>query len=56
MFSLAINVYRFFVEFLNGQCFDVPGFQFKSGPYFNISNLFTKIYNTLYYTTNLYLQ
>ena len=28
----------------------------KSGPYFNMSNLFTKIYNMLYYTTNLYLQ
>ena len=24
--------------------------------YFNMSNLFTKIYNVLYYTTNLYLQ
>jgi hypothetical protein len=24
--------------------------------YFNISNSFTKIYNTLYYTINLYLQ
>jgi hypothetical protein len=34
----------------------VPGVQLKSGPYFNISNLFTKIYNMLYYTTNLYLQ
>jgi len=30
----------------------VQGVQLKSGPYFNISNLFTKIYNT----TNLYLQ
>jgi hypothetical protein len=30
--------------------------QLKSGPYFNTSNLFTKIYNMLYYTTNLYLQ
>ena len=29
--------------------------QLKSGPYFNMSNLFTKIYNMLYYTTNLYL-
>jgi hypothetical protein len=29
--------------------------QLKSGPYFNMSNLFTKIY-MLYYTTNLYLQ
>jgi hypothetical protein len=29
--------------------------QLKSGPYFNISNLFTKIY-MLYYTNNLYLQ
>jgi len=35
---------------------DYTGFQLKSGPYFNMSNLFTKIYNMLYYTTNLYLQ
>jgi len=34
----------------------VQDVQFKSGPYFNMSNLFTKIYNMLYYTTNLYLQ
>ena len=32
------------------------GVQLKSRPYFNMSNLFTKIYNMLYYTTNLYLQ
>jgi len=32
------------------------GVQLKSGLYFNISNLFTKIYNMLYYTTNLNLQ
>jgi hypothetical protein len=32
------------------------GFQLKSGPYFNMSHSFTKIYNVLYYTTNLYLQ
>jgi len=32
------------------------GVQLKSGHYFNMSNLFTKIYNMLYYTTNLYLQ
>jgi len=30
--------------------------QLKSGLYFNMSNLFTIIYNMLYYTTNLYLQ
>jgi len=30
--------------------------QLKSGPHFNMSDLFTKIYNMLYYTTNLYLQ
>ena len=30
--------------------------QLKSGPYFNMSNLFTKIYNMLYYTTDVYLQ
>ena len=40
--------------FLNA--FIVQGVQIKSGPYFNMSNLFTKIYNMLYYTTNLYLQ
>jgi hypothetical protein len=28
----------------------------KSESYFNMSNLFTKIYKMLYYTTNLYLQ
>jgi len=34
----------------------IQGVQLKSGQYFNKSNLFTKIYNMLYYTTNLYLQ
>ena len=34
----------------------IRGVQLKSGPYFNMSNLFTKIYNMLYYTANLYLQ
>jgi len=34
----------------------VQGVQLKSGPYYNTSNLFTKIYNMLYYTTNLHLQ
>ena len=34
----------------------IQSVQLKSGPYFNMSNLFTKIYNILYYTTNLYLQ
>jgi len=33
----------------------VQGVQLKSGPYFNMSNLFTKIYNMLCYTSNLYL-
>jgi hypothetical protein len=37
-------------------CIIVQVVQLKSGPYFNTSNLFTKIYNMLYYTTNLYLQ
>jgi len=36
--------------------FIVQGVQLKSGPYFNMHNLFTRIYNTLCYTTNLYLQ
>jgi len=30
--------------------------QLKSGPYFNMTSLFTNIYNMLCYTTNLYLQ
>jgi hypothetical protein len=34
----------------------IQGVQLKSGLYFNVSNLFTKIYNMLYYTTNLYFQ
>jgi hypothetical protein len=37
-------------------CVVTTDVQLKSGPYFNMSNLFTKIYNMLYYTTNLYLQ
>ena len=36
--------------------FQIQNVQLKSGPYFNISNLFTKIYNMLSYTTSLYLQ
>jgi hypothetical protein len=35
---------------------DVERVQLKSRPYFNMSNLFTKIYNMLYYTNNMYLQ
>jgi hypothetical protein len=34
----------------------ISGVQLKSGLYFNTSNLFTNIYNMLYYTTNLYIQ
>jgi hypothetical protein len=34
----------------------IQSVQLKSEPYFNMSNLFTKIYNILYYSTNLYLQ
>ena len=34
----------------------IQNVQLKSGPYINMSNLFTKIYNMIYYTTNLYLQ
>jgi len=34
----------------------IQSVQLKSGPYFIMSNLFTKIYNMLYYTANLYLQ
>jgi len=40
----------------NLQMLVIQGVQLKSGPYFNMSNLFTKVYNMLYYTTNLYLQ
>jgi len=35
---------------------NIQGVQLKSGQYFNMNNLFTKNYNMLYYTTNLYLQ
>ena len=41
---------------VDGSASFVTGVQLKSGPYFNISNLFTNIYNILYYTTKLYLQ
>jgi len=34
----------------------IQGVQLKSGSYFNMSNLFTKIYNIIYYTSNLHLQ
>jgi len=34
----------------------IQGVQLKSGPHFNMKNLFTKIYNMLYYTTDPYLQ
>jgi hypothetical protein len=34
----------------------IQSVQLESGPYFNMSNLFTKVYNMLHYTTNLYLQ
>jgi len=36
--------------------FVYTGYSTKSGPYFNMSNLFTEIDNMLYYITNLYLQ
>ena len=35
---------------------ELQGVQLKSGPYFNMSNLFINMYNMLYYTTSLYLQ
>jgi hypothetical protein len=47
-FSVHINLHNIVLH--------VRGVQLKSGPCFNMSNLFTKIYNILYYTTNLYLQ
>jgi len=34
----------------------IQGVQLKSGAYFNMNNLFTKIHNMLYYTTKLYLK
>jgi len=34
----------------------IQSVQLKSVPHFNMSNVFTKIYNMLYYTTKLYLQ
>jgi len=47
--QLKYKVYQYMTLLLQGV-------QLKSGPYFNMSNLFTKIYNMLYYTANLYLQ
>jgi len=44
--------YSDFFHFVNTV---IQSVQLKSGLYFNISNLFTKIYNMLYYTTNLYI-
>jgi hypothetical protein len=44
------------MDYENNQQDALHGVQLKSGLYFNMSNLFTKIYNVLYYTTNLYLQ
>ena len=41
------------IDYIHGQLQSV---QLKSAPYFNMSNLFTKIYSMLYYTTNQYLQ
>ena len=47
-------------SFVGGRRFWTWGYiqdvQLKSGLYFNMSHLFTKIYNMAYYTTNLYLQ
>ena len=57
--------FRLVAQCLNQLRYRVPPFkhsnvvqdvQLKSGPYFNMRNLFTNIYNMLYYTTNLYLQ
>jgi len=51
-----VNSYRLILIIYNKVHIYVQIVQLKSGPYFNMSNLFTKIYNMLYYTTNLYLQ
>jgi len=48
--------YRFADSLRAGSGRTVQGVQLKSGPYFNMSNLFTKLYTMLYYTTNLNLQ
>ena len=55
---LSINILKKHVILIDVciTVFHLQGVQLKSGPYFNMSNLFTKIYNILYYTTNLYLQ
>jgi len=36
---------------INIRFYKIEGVQLKSGPHFNMSNLFNKIYNILYYTT-----
>jgi len=43
-------------DLLANSAVHIQGVRLKSGPYFDMSNLFTKIYSMLYYTTNLYLQ
>jgi hypothetical protein len=54
--SVTVTLEKQWVLYLQEIFKHIPGVQHKSGPYFNISNLFTKIYNMLYYTTKLYLQ
>ena len=54
MFALFLSFFVYFI--IKGKEYNLQGVQLKSGLYFNMSNLFTKIYNMLYYTTNLYLQ
>jgi hypothetical protein len=52
--TLSFKVYK--IPDQGPMTFRCTGVQLKSGPYFNMSNLFSKIYNTLCYTTNMYLQ
>ena len=48
------NVVFFYTDHFGTLQSYIQSVRLKSGPYFNISNLFTKIYNMLYYTTKLF--
>jgi hypothetical protein len=51
----AKRMRRIILSSVVGPAVQIEGVQNKVD-LFNMSNLFTKIYNMLYYTTNLYLQ
>ena len=56
IFEKSCLKYKSAITLLATASIYIPGVQLKSGQHFNMSNLFTKIYNMLHNTTNLYLQ